>query len=99
MMPDFELQNFTEDMVRAYVNQNLPKEDICDCNRCKLDIIAYMLNHLPPSYGITHRGYLFDKLKESDMQNRVTIANCFHTAVKAVKERPSDECSTQVAFS
>jgi len=98
-MSDYELRNYTEEMVRAYVDQYLPKEDICDCKRCKLDIIAHMLNKLPPSYGITHRGYLFDKLKELDMQNRVTISDCFYTAVKAVKERPSDDCSTQKAFS
>jgi len=98
-MSEFVIRNYTEEMVRAYVDLNLPKEDICDCNRCKLDVIAHMLNNLPASYGITHRGYLFDKLKSEDMQKRVTISNCFFTAVKAVKERPSDECSTQIAFS
>ena len=97
-MSEFELRNYTEEMVRDYVDHNLPKEDICDCNKCKLDVIAYMLNHLPASYGITHRGYLFDKMKDMDMQNRVTISKCFHMAVVAVKERPSDECSTQIAF-
>ena len=98
-MSEFVIQNYTEEMVRAYVEQNLPNEDICDCNRCKLDVIAYMLNNLPPSYGITHRGYLFDKLKNVDFQQRVTISDCFYKAVIAVKERPSDQCSTQIAFS
>jgi len=98
-MSEFELRNYTEEMVRSYVDQYLPKEDICDCKRCKLDVIAHMLNNLPPSYGITHRGYLFDKLKESDFQKRVTISECFNKAVLAVKERPSDGCSTQAAFS
>jgi len=98
-MADYVLRNYTEEMVRAYVDQKLPKEDICNCNRCKMDVIAYMLNHLPASYGITHRGYLFDKLKDSDLQNRVTISDYFYKAVVAVKERPSEDCSTQIAFS
>jgi len=98
-MPEFILRNYTEEMVRDYVELQLPKEDICDCGRCKLDVIAHMLNNLPASYGITHRGYLFDKMKDMDMQNRVTISKCFHKAVLAVKDRPSDECSTLVAFS
>ena len=98
-MSEFVLQNYTEEMVRAYVDQNLPKEDICDCDRCKLDVIAHMLNNLPASYGITHRGYLFDKLKTADLGHRVTISDCFYKAVVAVKERPSDGCSTQIAFS
>ena len=97
-MSDLVLRNYTEEMVRSYVDSRLPKEDICDCERCKLDIIAYMLNNLPASYGITHRGYLFDKLKESDFQNRVTISDVFYKAVIAVRERPSDDCSTQKAF-
>jgi len=98
-MADHVLRNYTEEMVRSYVNENLPKEDICNCERCKLDVIAYMLNQLPASYGITHRGYLFDKLNKVDLEHRVTISNCFYKAVVAVKERPSDDCSTQVAFS
>ena len=98
-MSELVLRNYTEEMVRAYVDQNLPKEDICNCDRCKLDVIAYMMNSLPASYGITHRGYLFDKIKELDMQHRVTISKCYYNAVLAVKERPSDDCSTQVAFS
>jgi len=98
-MAEFELRNYTEEMVRAYVDQYLPKEEICDCNRCKLDVIAYMLNNLPASYGITHRGYLFEKIKESDFQNRATITDIFYRAVMAVKERPSEDCSTQKALS
>ena len=98
-MAEFVLRNYTEEMVRAYVDQNIPKEDICDCERCKLDVIAFMLNQLPASYGISHRGYLFDKLKGTDFQNRVTISDCFYRAVLAVKDRPSDECSTKIAFS
>ena len=98
-MSDLVLRNYTEEMVRAYVEQNISKEDICDCPRCRLDIIAYMLNILPASYGITHRGYLFDKMKELDMQHRVTISKCFFKAVIAIKERPSDDCETQKALS
>ena len=98
-MPEFILRNYTEEMVRAYVDQNLLKEDICDCARCKMDVVAYMLNHLPPSYGITHRGYLFDMLKNIDMDNRVSISECFYKAVVAIKERPSEECSTLIALS
>ena len=97
-MSEFVLQNFTEELVRSYVEYNLSKEDVCDCNRCKLDVIAHMLNHLPPSYGITHRGYLFDKLKTADLEHRVSVSECFYKAVMAVKERPSDGCTTQNAF-
>ena len=76
-MSDLILRNYTEEMVRAYVEQNMKKEGVCDCPRCRLDVIAHMLNHLPASYGITHRGYLFDMLKNFDMDNRVTISECF----------------------
>jgi len=98
-MAELVLRNYTEEMVRSYVDLNITKEDVCDCPRCKLDIIAYMLNNLPASYGITHRGYLFDKIKDMDLQNRVTVSKCFFNAVVAVKERPSDDCSTQIALS
>jgi len=98
-MAEYVLRNYTEEMVRAYVDQHLPKEDICDCARCKLDVIAYMMNHLPASYGITHRGYLFDMLKNVDMDNRISISECYFKALMAVKERPSEDCSTQIALS
>jgi len=95
-MTDLILRNYTEEMVRSYVGQYLPTEkDICHCERCELDIIAYMLNHLPASYGISHKGYLFDKIKTMDPQHRVTLAGCFHLAIQTVQTRPGEECVTQ----
>jgi competence protein ComFB len=48
-------------------------EDICKCQKCKLDITAWALNRLPPKYIVSEKGRVYTKLGEQDMQFRVDI--------------------------
>jgi len=58
-----ELHNTVEDKVISEVNkifENFGKEKIagkyCTCNKCRMDVICYTLNRLPPHYILSNRG-------------------------------------------
>ena len=47
------LQNYTETMVREVLGEYKSKEKICECERCKEDIVAAVLNQMPPKYFLS----------------------------------------------
>ena len=87
------LVNYTEEVVRDYVDQWFPQTDICQCDVCKLDIIAIMLNNLKPHYVVTKQGALFSQLNEFDPQYKVDLMSCMSKAVNIVKAHPRHDDS------
>lgn len=52
------LHNYIEDLVWEHIDQELTLwKNICTCDRCKLDIVTYALNHIQPRYFNTKIGY------------------------------------------
>jgi competence protein ComFB len=64
------------------------REDICRCGRCKLDIKALALNHLPPKYVVTDRGYVYTKVNELESQFKADITVAVTNAIKVVRGSP-----------
>lgn len=53
-----KLHNYVEDLVWQYLDDELELwKDICTCDRCKVDIATYALNHIKPRYFDTQIGY------------------------------------------
>lgn len=68
------LHNLMEDRVINIVNELLRgKNNICTCNRCKLDIAALTLNNLKPRYVVTGKGKLYAKTNMMNHQFDVDI--------------------------
>ncbi|MHB1167249.1 MAG: late competence development ComFB family protein [Carboxydocellales bacterium] len=85
-----ELKNYMEiavvDALR-HVLATMPQ--ICQCERCKLDIMCMALNRLPPQYTITHNGAVFTKLKMWDVSNQAIILTEITKAAMQVGGKPS----------
>ncbi len=47
------LENHTEALVRDVLKEYRMKETICECPRCEEDIVAMVLNQLPPKYFLS----------------------------------------------
>ncbi len=55
-MTYYELHNLIEDEVIRITNELLKdREDICTCDKCKLDIAAIALNNLKPKYVVNRK--------------------------------------------
>ncbi|SDY78721.1 late competence development ComFB family protein [Tindallia californiensis] len=47
------LQNYTETLVREVLGEYKSKESVCECEKCENDIVAMVLNNMPPKYFLS----------------------------------------------
>jgi competence protein ComFB len=73
MEMELSIRNYMEDMVLAKMPQIMAQLGVCHCEKCKLDIFAYVLNKMPPKYVVTQKGTVFAKLALLQSQFDVDI--------------------------
>lgn len=84
-----ELRNLMEKEVERVVNKILKeRKDICNCNKCRLDIAAIALNNLKPKYVVTEKGGLYGKLDTLNYQFDVDLTKEVTKAIDIVKDKP-----------
>jgi competence protein ComFB len=83
-----ELRNYTEEAVKIFMERWFKEANCCQCDDCKLDVMAMMLNQLPPKYVATEKGALFAQMDEFDPQNRVDFITLMMQAADKVKYYP-----------
>ncbi len=84
-----QIQNYMEDVVQDELELLLnERQDICKCNKCKLDMMVWTLNRLPPRYVITNRGRLYTKLKEQEIQFKADVVKELTKAIDFVAKNP-----------
>ncbi len=82
-------KNYMEEAVDTTLEEILAKkDDVCKCDRCKLDIKALALNHLPPKYVVTDIGYVYTKANELAAQFKTDITVAITNALKTVSKNP-----------
>lgn len=83
------LHNTMEKAVFNIIDRVLSKkEDVCKCEKCKLDIIAIALNNLPPKYVVTEKGHLYSKVNEMEIQFEADIVKELVKAIETVSKSP-----------
>jgi len=84
-----QLTNYTEETVNRYLDKWLKEADVCQCDDCRLDITAIMLNSLPPKYVVTEKGALWAQMDDDfDPQHRIDFMTILTKAVKIVNNSP-----------
>lgn len=94
MIPEERMpRNYMEKIVKETLMRILKeREDICKCEKCVSDMMAYALNRLPPKYMSTDRGYIFLKLKEIEVQFQVDVLEAVLEAIDVVSKNPKHSC-------
>lgn len=87
-MNELKLKNYMEDCVQDMLPAVVRNMDICKCEKCCLDILAYALNHLPPKYVATRTGHLYTKLDAMHNQFDADIVTALTTGAKIVGSNP-----------
>ena len=83
-----QLRNYTEEAVKLYMDRCFKDADVCQCENCRLDVMAIMLNNLPPKYVVTDTGALYAQLTDFDPQNKLDYMVAMTEAVKVVNQGP-----------
>jgi len=89
-----KLKNYMESAVRNTLKEMLEKRSsTCRCSRCRLDIIAYALNHLPPKYVVTEKGHTYTRTAEMAQQFSTDLIVAVSKAIKHVNKNPRHDLS------
>lgn len=82
-------KNYMEDAVIEELTTLLEQSrDICKCEMCREDIVAYALNRLPAKYVATELGNIYTHLNQLKAQSRADIIVQLMEAAKVVKAKP-----------
>jgi competence protein ComFB len=85
-----KILNYMEDMVSDKLEEMLAdRPDMCKCQKCRLDVMVWALNHLPPKYVITEKGRLYTKLTEQEIQFRADVVKELTRAILRVSKNPN----------
>jgi competence protein ComFB len=84
-----EIYNYMEDIVRDSLDSLLAeRQDICKCEKCRLDMSAWALNRLPPKYVVSNKGRVFTKLQEVQVQFKADVIRELLAAIANVSKNP-----------
>ncbi len=89
-----QMRNAMEIVVRSSLAEILEQkekygvEDICTCERCRLDIMALALNKLPPRYVVCDQGEAYVRTSALDQQFKVDTLFAVLNALKVVQSNP-----------
>jgi len=83
-----KLRNYTEEAVKLYLDRWFKEADVCQCDVCRMDVMAIMLNNLKPKYVVTDTGALYAQLDDFDPQYRIDFMTIMSQAAKIVKAGP-----------
>jgi len=84
-----KIYNYMEDIVKNTLDSLLfDQKDICKCEKCKLDMMSWALNRLPPKYIVTDKGRMWTKIKEQEIQFRADVVRELTKAITYVSKNP-----------
>jgi competence protein ComFB len=86
----YSLKNYSETLVCSMLDKILKSYDnICKCEKCKLDIKAIALNSLNTKYIVSEQGEIYTKaLAEVDKQEKINVTTAITKAIEIVAANP-----------
>jgi competence protein ComFB len=86
------LRNLIEDHVsEAYEQLVTHYPDFCGCETCRLDVLVYALNRLPPRYVVGLEGTIVTGINLDKDQNRASIEVAVIEGIRKVNLAPRCE--------
>jgi competence protein ComFB len=89
----YNLKNFSEIEVTKLLDEILGRYDnICKCEKCRLDIEALALNSLSTKYTVSEQGEIYTKaLSEINKQQTINVTTAIVNAIEIVSKSPRHE--------
>jgi competence protein ComFB len=87
-MERFQLRNVLENYVIEKAKDILESQEMCNCEKCIMDVSAIALNRLPPKYVVTNKGEIYSKINLLILQFETDIVTAVTHGIKIVRENP-----------
>ena len=84
----YQLINAYDELVQAAVREAMAKNDMCQCERCYLDICAIVFNQGYTHFVNTREGQLLKKIPDMNLGNHVEMMVQVLHALRLVKDFP-----------
>ena len=84
----YQLVNAYDELVQTAVREVMSKTDMCQCERCYLDICAIVFNQGYTHFVNTREGQLLKKIPDMNLGNHVEMMVQVMHAMKLVKDFP-----------
>lgn len=82
------LKNILEIVVEQKFDDLIKNGNFCKCQRCREDVLAIVLNNLPPRYVSTDAGELFARASMLSQNSEREIVCELAKAMKLVGDKP-----------
>lgn len=82
------LKNYMETLLIEKLDEVIDQLDCCKCKKCRMDIMSYALNRLPPKYVATYEGQVYSKLDTLSVQYETDLMCALYQAAKVVGANP-----------
>lgn len=83
-----QIKNYMEEIVFSLLKDVLEDVNVCNCDKCVLDIAAIALNELPSKYIVSEKGELYSKIDSLRQQFEVDVISAITKAAVLVKRNP-----------
>lgn len=84
-----KFENFMETCVEEFLDEILKNyPEMCGCESCRSDIIAFSLNRLPAKYTTTDLGEVYTRSAVLDGQYRTDVLAALVKGIESVKKNP-----------
>lgn len=84
-----QLRNIMLNIVIDLLDQTLlERYDICKCEKCRADIIAYVLSRIPAKYVTTDVGAISTLVEQEKVENEAEIIRKIIDAIKTIGKHP-----------
>lgn len=90
-MATTEVKNLMEDIVSKKLNSIFDSLNCCKCDRCRIDILTYTLNRLPPKYVASTQGELLSRIDSLDTSFEMSVIATITSAAEIIKRFPRHE--------
>ncbi|MCK9594908.1 MAG: late competence development ComFB family protein [Candidatus Omnitrophica bacterium] len=84
-----KLKNIIEDVAKDCLNNALTlRYDICTCQSCKNDMLAFILSRIPAKYVTTEQGALHTVIQQTRIEHQAEIARAVIAAIDTISLNP-----------
>lgn len=90
-----KLKNYMEDIVFLILDELIRDKNVCKCERCRMDIAAIALNHLPGKYVVTEKGEVYAKTDLLSRQFKTDVVIQLINAIDIVSKNPHHQSEVQ----
>ncbi len=84
----YQLKNSNEELIADITRDLMAETEMCQCDKCRLDVMALALNSLPPSYVVTYAGGLFANIDATNVQMQADAMSAVLKAIAVVSRSP-----------